>query len=400
MKYKYLVIGSFSLFPFAPKSQNFAQKDTVKVKTTEIQLVYSHYLQDGNNSAVTGGIGTEELSVYGPALNIIRSTPAASLAFNMGTDIITSASTDNIDTIMSSASRVDYRVFSNLNYTRNIGSNYSVNGGLGFSFESDYFSIGSKLGFSTKNIDDSRSLSVQFEMYNDDLRWGRKLGNIFGPLNLIYPSELRTKEWYSVHNRNSYNLKIGVKQVLNERNVLGIFSEIIFQSGLLATPYHRIYFSDNTEAVEFLPNERLKLGLGLKLNSFVFGNVILKNLVSGYRDSFGVIALAIENQTSIKIKPTLILQPHLRFYTQKGSSYFKPYMQHDSNERFYTSDYDLSTLNTISGGLGIKYNPILLKNKKFFFDAFSIKYTFLRRSNNLTAHIVSTIIYIKSIKAK
>ena len=96
---------------FFAKAQTI--KDTVqrKVNRTDIELVYKHYLQDGNNSAVTGGIGTEKLMVYGPELSLKSEFKKNTISLNLGTDIISSASTDKIDFVVSSASKVDKRTY-------------------------------------------------------------------------------------------------------------------------------------------------------------------------------------------------------------------------------------------------------------------------------------------------
>ena len=41
-----------------------------KLKVEEIEFVSSYYHQDGNNSAVTGGIGTEKLTDYGNTIDL------------------------------------------------------------------------------------------------------------------------------------------------------------------------------------------------------------------------------------------------------------------------------------------------------------------------------------------
>ena len=41
-----------------------------KLSLEEINIVSSYYHQDGNNSAITGGIGTEKLSDYANFINI------------------------------------------------------------------------------------------------------------------------------------------------------------------------------------------------------------------------------------------------------------------------------------------------------------------------------------------
>jgi hypothetical protein len=390
MKRKYLIIGGLVFSHFFALAQ--VPQDTVpgRISKTEIELVYSHYLQDGNNSAVTGGIGTEKLTVYGPALTIKKSFGNNSVALNLGADIITSASTDNIDTIMSSASRKDVRSFINATYEHKFEKqNLALYGGLGFSIESDYFSIGSKLGLVKEDKKKLRSYSVQIQIYNDDLRWGRLNADYHRPVKLIYPVELRYQEWYSDYRRNSYNLKLGYTQILNRRNIIGLFPEITYQEGLLATPFHRIYFSDGTEAVEQLPGVRWKGALGLRLNSFVGGRIILKNCINSYVDNFGIVAFSVENETALKLRHYLTLLPNVRFYAQTDSPYFAPYGMQKSSEKFYTSDFDLAEIQTYNAGIGLKYDPFKYLNKRIMLRGMVFRYNFLYRSNNLTAHIFS-----------
>jgi hypothetical protein len=393
MKRKYLIIGSLVFSHFFVRAQ--APLDTLieKINKTEIELVYNHYIQDGNNSAVTGGIGTERLTVYGPGLTLKKSSGNNSIEFNLGTDIISSASTDNIDSVMSSASKIDARSYLNTTYEHKFEKrNLTLFGGIGFSIESDYFSIGSKTGLVKEDKKKLRSYSVQIQLYNDDLRWGRLNPSYYRPVKLIYPAELRYKEWYDGYRRNSYNLKLGFTQALNKRNIIGIFPEITFQEGLLATPFHRIYFSDGTEAVEQLPKSRWKGALTLRLNSFAEGQFILKNSISGYADNFGISAFSFENETAIKLRHDITLLPNLRFYTQTGSVYFAPYGIHKSNEAYYTSDFDLSEIQTYSAGIGLKFSPFKFLSKRMMFHGMVLRYNFLYRSNDLTAHIFSIVL--------
>jgi hypothetical protein len=401
MKKKFLIIGSLAFFHFFAKAQPAKDSAQEKISKTEIELVYNHYMQDGQNSAVTGGIGTEKLTVYGPMLNIKNSAGKHSLAFNAGTDIITSASTDKIDFVTSSASKRDARYYLNTTYEKTlVKQNLAVYGGLGFSIESDYFSIASKIGLSKEDKKHLRSYSAQFQVFNDDLRWGRINIDYFRPVTLIYPSELRFKEWYNTTKRNSYNLKLGFTQVLNKRNVLGLFPEMAYQQGLLATPFHRIYFTDSTESVEQLPDKRFKGALALRLNSFVGGNIILKNTINGYADNFGIAAFSIENETALKLKPYLTLLPNARFYMQKASPYFAGYREHKSDEEFYTSDFDLSAFQTYNIGIGLKYSPFKYLGKKLAFNTSVFRYNYMYRSNNLSAHIFSLVLQTEYYKKK
>ncbi|RQO30218.1 hypothetical protein DBR32_11605 [Taibaiella sp. KBW10] len=388
MKKTTFLIGSIALLGYTAPAQDTAQSET-KIDKSEVELVYNHYIQDGNRSAVTGGIGTEALTVYGPAVNIKRSRNKNALSFNVGTDIITSASIDNIDIIKSSASYTDIHAYTYGILEHALRKDLTIYGGMGFSVESDYFSYSGRIGFTKEDTKRQRTYHADLQVFNDDLRWGRINESYFKAETLIYPAELRYKEWYDVYKRYSYNLKLGVTQIINKRNVFGIYPELTYQQGLLSTPFHRIYFSDGSLAVEQLPESRLKAALALKWNSFSGGRVVLKNTVNGYTDDFGIHALALENETAIKLNREVTLLPNARIYFQKGSPYFKPYKEHISSERFYTSDYDLATFTSYNLGLGFRYNPFKYLGKTFLFNGMTLRYNYYQRSNGLSAHILS-----------
>lgn len=347
-------------------------------------------MQDGNNSAVTGGIGSESLTVYCPAFNLKKTSGKNALALNLGADVISSASTDRIDYVMSSASRVDTRYYANTVYEYNFDKkNLVVSGGAGFSIESDYFSLSGKVGVTKEDKNNNRSFSAQFQIFDDDLRWGRLNPDYYRPVKLIYPVELRYKEWYDEYKRYSCNLILGYTQILNSRNILGLFPGITCQTGLLATPFHRIYFQDGTEGVEQLPDERWKGSLALRLNSFVRGNLILKNTVNGYADNFGILGLSFEDEVAVRIGYVITLLPNARFYTQRGSGYFAGYGKHQNNETYFTSDFDLSSFKTCNIGIGFKYSPFSDITKKLLFNSLLFRYNFMYRTNRLFANIFS-----------
>ncbi len=144
MKRKFLLAGLLSVFLLKAKAQtsdSTYQKSTVS--KTDIEVVYSHYIQDGHNSAVTGGIGTEKMTVYSPSVRIAHTFKEFNtIRFVGGADVISSASVDNIDFVMSSASRRDTRSYGTLNYQRQLKKkDIRLGIGSGFSIESDYMSI-------------------------------------------------------------------------------------------------------------------------------------------------------------------------------------------------------------------------------------------------------------------
>lgn len=83
----------------------------------EANLVSSYYNQNGNNSAVTGGIGTEKLSDISNSIDVVlvkydKKGRKNKFSLDVGIDHYTSASSDMIDLkANSSASHADTRVY-------------------------------------------------------------------------------------------------------------------------------------------------------------------------------------------------------------------------------------------------------------------------------------------------
>ena len=120
--------------------QNF-QDSTIyknrKLKIEEVNFVSSYYKQDGNNSAVTGGIGTEHLTDFAITLDVKiakydRRSRKHTITGEIGVDVYSSASSDKIDpNTISSASSGDKRIYPSLTYAianEAKGSTFSING--------------------------------------------------------------------------------------------------------------------------------------------------------------------------------------------------------------------------------------------------------------------------------
>ncbi|NNL02682.1 MAG: hypothetical protein HKP39_10440, partial [Eudoraea sp.] len=68
------------------------------LETAEIDLLSSYYYQDGNNAAVTGGLGTEELTdITGTMIISIPVSDDDVLTVDAGISAYTSASSSNIN---------------------------------------------------------------------------------------------------------------------------------------------------------------------------------------------------------------------------------------------------------------------------------------------------------------
>jgi hypothetical protein len=139
-----LYVGLLSAF-----SQTSTDTTTYKSRRLtfdEANIVSSYYKQNGNNSAVTGGIGTEKLSDFSNVLDIKlkrydSKNRKHTLDFELGIDHYTSASSDRIDpSTISSASSADTRFYLSTNTTKeNEQKGRTIGGGLSMSTEYDYF---------------------------------------------------------------------------------------------------------------------------------------------------------------------------------------------------------------------------------------------------------------------
>ena len=379
-----------------------AQSDSTsnrKLKIDEVNFITSYYHQDGNNSAVTGGIGSEKLDDFGNSIDLQLSrfdkkNNKHTFGVELGIDVYSSASSDKIDpTTISSASSKDVRISPSLNYLKeNAKNNTALGGGVSFSQEYDYTSIGTNVLFAKATKDKNREFSAKASVFLDT--W-----------SVILPVELRNIETNFKYKqgdnapRNSYNLALGLSQVVNQRLQVSILTDIGYQTGLLGTAYQRVYFGDNGNNAysEKLPDNRFKLPVGLRANYFLGDKFILRSFYRFYTDSWNLTAHTAELEIPYKITPFVSVAPFYRFYSQSGVDYFKPYKEHllSDNSEFYTSDYDLSKFTSHLFGLNFRMVSAngLMGVKKL--NVVELRYSYYNRSTDLTSHLITLALKFK-----
>ena len=380
------------------KAQNDSTSNR-KLKIDEVNFITSYYHQDGNNSAVTGGIGSEKLDDFGNSIDLQLSrfdkkNNKHTFGVELGIDVYSSASSDKIDpTTISSASSKDVRISPSLNYLKeNAKNNTALGGGVSFSQEFDYTSIGANVLFAKATKDKNREFSAKASVFLDT--W-----------SVILPVELRNIETDFKYKqgdnapRNSYNLALGLSQVVNQRLQVSILTDIGYQTGLLGTAYQRVYFGDNGNNAysEKLPDNRFKLPVGLRANYFLGDKFILRSFYRFYTDSWNLTAHTAELEIPYKITPFVSVAPFYRFYSQSGVDYFKPYKEHllSDNSEFYTSDYDLSKFTSHLFGLNFRMvSANGLKGVKKL-NVVELRYSYYNRSTDLTSHLITLALKFK-----
>src|SRR6187399_3197151 len=112
------IVCSFAQAP-EPDSSGYKAR---KLHLNEVNFVSGYYQQDGHNSAVTGGIGTEHLTDFANTLNVTllktdHKNRQHTYGVEFGIDHYTSASSDKIDpNTISSASASDNRIYPSLSW--------------------------------------------------------------------------------------------------------------------------------------------------------------------------------------------------------------------------------------------------------------------------------------------
>jgi len=379
-----------TLAGFAQAVQDSTAYGNRKLKIEEVNFVSSYYKQDGNNSAVTGGIGTEHLTDFATTIDVKLSKYDAhgrkrTLTGELGIDVYSSASSDKIDpNTISSASSGDKRIYPSLTYAISNeakGNTFSFNGSI--STEFDYFSKGISLGWSKLSKDRNREFGVKGQAFFDT--W-----------TVILPIELRNSSGLKGNKpRDSYSASFTLSQVVTKRLQFLLLADIAFQQGQLATLYHRTYFTDGSHKVEHLPDKRVKLPLGIRFNYFMGDNLIIRTYYRYYRDDWGMTAHTAEIETPVKITPFISISPFYRYYRQEGIRYFGGFERHNLNEAFYSSDYDLSTLTSNMGGIGFRYAPPGGVFNIPTFNALELRYGHYKRSTGLISDIATLLVKFK-----
>jgi len=391
-------VAAFMFFINVAKAQTDSTASG-KFKIDQVDFVSSYYHQNGNNSAVTGGVGSEKLNDFGNSIDMQMSKYDKNLNkhllnFELGVDVYSSASSDKIDpSTISSASSGDKRIYPSASYLfENTKRKYSLGGGLSFSKEFDYTSVGGNLVYSKATKDGNREFTAKASVFLDTWK-------------IILPIELRNtnnnnfkyKQEESAP-RNSYNLALGLTQVINKELQVSLLADIGYQTGQLGTAYQRVYFDNTTENSatpkvysEKLPDHRFKLPVGLRANYFLTDRIILRSFYRYYTDSWKLTAHTAELEVPYKITPFISVAPYYRFYSQNGVDYFKPKGEHmlSDNEEYYTSDYDLSkfTSNMVGANFRIMSTQGLLGIKVL--NTLELRYGYYSRSNGLKSHLVT-----------
>lgn len=466
---------------FLSVAQN--EKDSVNtykkrvLEAPEVDLLMSYYHQEGDHSAVGGGIGNESLDDITPTIVItLPLNDDDVLTIDAGLSAYTSASSSNINPFNNSgASRGgnddddddddDYRPSQNTSPSTTKGSPWVASSGASRTDELYSLSIDYSHSSDSRNFIWGGHAAISQEYDYGSVGFGGSIARLFNEKNTelslktqiyldkwrpIYPTELHEYSLYGSNflnsgyfkgitvldeggntstqyqpnqfavindkKRNSYSASLSFSQIISKRMQASFFVDLVYQEGLLSTPYHRIYFADKpnyyigtasdipnyassknkgvyqlADNIEHLPGNRLKTPFGARINYYISENLKLRSYYRYYTDDWGITSHTASIELPIKLSQSLTLSPNYRYYQQTAANYFAPYETHLSTEQYYTSDHDLAALHSNQWGLGLSYTDIFTQRKiyKFGLKNVNLKYSHYGRSDGLKANIVS-----------
>lgn len=376
------------------------------LETTEIDILTSYYSQEGDNAAVSGGVGDESLTDFTPTIVVaIPLNDDDILTIDAGVSAYTSASSSNIDPFdggedadpfvaSSGASASDLWAQGVVSYSHSSDDRNKIWGGkVSVASEYDYFSVGFGGNYSYLFNEKNTEISANANVYLDT--W-----------SLIYPIEFRPIDLSSIEplptkNRNSYSIGFGFSQILTKRAQFSLSLDLVQQEGLLSTPFQRVYFADKPDLlvenfqlgddIERMPDTRFKTAVGGRFNYYINEVFVLRTYYRYYSDNWGIASHTASVEIPIKISPAFTLYPSYRFYNQTASDYFYPSNVALSTFEFYTSDYDLSEFTANQFSFGVSYTDIFAKLKVFSYGLKSIdlKGSFYNRDTTFNYFMIS-----------
>ncbi len=259
------------------------------LENIEIDFLTSYYAQDGDNAAVTGGIGTEKLTDFTPT--IVVSIPLSDdnvLVIDAGISAYSSASSSNLDPFdagassqgegttgspwvqSSGSSTKDNWVNGNVNYSHSADDRNTIwSANINFATEYDYTSFGfggsfTKL-FNQKNTEISIKGNVFYDTWKPEypteidsyLEAGQNINSgFFRGVDILNQNgsviDKNGSDIWSPFNttlienkaRNTYSLSLSFSQIINKNAQFSLFFDLVQQEGWLSNPMQRVYFSD------------------------------------------------------------------------------------------------------------------------------------------------------------
>lgn len=229
----------------------------------------------------------------------------------------------------------DERYAATMGLTAQLG-NHSLNGGVSYSYESDYLSLGASLQDTISLNEKNTELVLGFAYTRDTV----------GANGSDLSEAKRAYDWI-----------VGINQVLGPNTLLNFNVGLGLKQGFLNDPYKRVLI-DGDVYWERRPGRKLEQLVFLQLTHYI--EPWDASVEMSYR--FGHNGHGINSHTAMLafykylFNKRFVLRPSFRFYDQSAADYYA--VEFTGDPAFYSSDYRVSAEQSFDMGLQLRWNVI------------------------------------------
>lgn len=229
----------------------------------------------------------------------------------------------------------DERYASTLGLTALLG-NHSLKGGLSYSYEGDYLSLGASMQ-DTIELNEKNTQLVLGLAYTHDTVGANG-------------SDFEDK-------KRSYDALVGINQLLGPDTVLSVNVGVGLKQGYLSDPYKRVLIDDEVYYDE-RPNRKFEQLLFLQLTHYLpaWDASVELSYRFGHNDFGSNSHTAMLAFYKYLFKKRVVLRPSVRFYDQSAADFYDT--EFTGNPTYASSDYRLAAEQTLNLGMQVRWNLI------------------------------------------
>ncbi|MGB5326188.1 MAG: DUF3570 domain-containing protein [Pseudomonadales bacterium] len=267
----------------------------------------------------------------------------------------------------------DTRFALSANWKQPLGEKTDGNIGLAFSNEYDYVSASINGGFSYE-LDSSSTLSAGLSYAADSIdpvggvplekscMVGASANTSGGGIDCTVSFDATRRG--GDDSKDTLDLLLGYTRVVNQTTVAQ-FNLILSQSdGYHNDPYKVVSVVDSTSGeplrhlYESRPDSRFKTGLFSRVKTWLFDRDVLDASYRFQSDDWSMDSHTLDLRYRWQFASRQALIPHLRYYTQSETDFYKPFLRADEAVPEYVSaDYRQGSFDGITVGLEYAWQP-------------------------------------------
>jgi hypothetical protein len=223
--------------------------------------------------------------------------------------------------------------------------------GLDFSRESDYQSLTASFEY----------MHYTDETHNTAIHLGTSIGFneilVYDTLSGASGHEENDGESGASHTEDSmsYNIQLGVTQVLTAESSVKVSAFTLFDDGYLTNPHGLVVRENTILGDENRPDSRSAYGLTTQYNQQVAKNVSLLGSYRFYTDDWDITSHTLEVDSYINLSKDVTLGVGLRYYTQTEANFYNENKDYFTTQEYASSDERLSKFDAFTYKASIDY---------------------------------------------